>query len=161
MSINFDKYRNNVGSLEGQSNDLMSNNYVELKSSDLLEAEFRAHYLGGHKAIPIQKPMDIKILVFPDRLELTNVQLTIPYSSMRNIENMDKEQISTLRVVAIGVIFWPLLLVGRLWKKEKLYTVLEFDDGNDNQTIILDFGDHIEEMQPLIYRKMIKARTKK
>jgi len=40
--------------------------------------------------------------------------------------------------------------MGALWKKKLLYTVIEYNDGTDEQTIILDFGKKIEEIQPCI-----------
>jgi len=40
-----------------------------------------------------------------------------------------------------------------------LYTVIEYNDGKDEQTIILDFDKKIEEIQPLVYQKMLNAST--
>jgi len=52
----------------------------------------------------------------------------------------DKQQTADL--------FLPYM--GALWKKKLLYTVIEYNDGTDEQTIILDFGKKIEEIQPCI-----------
>jgi hypothetical protein len=76
---------------------------------------------------------------------------------MKNIENMDDKKISKLRVVVLGAVFLPLAIVGALWKKRVLYTVIEYNDGTDEQTIILDLGKKIEEIQPLVYQKMLSA----
>jgi hypothetical protein len=70
---------------------------------------------------------------------------------MTNIENMDEHKISALRVVLLGII-------GILWKKRYLYTVIQYSDGTDDQTIVLDFGKKLDELQPLIYQKMLDSR---
>lgn len=130
-------------------------------SSNKPEVVFHAKYLGGHKAYPIRKAMDVKIIVFPDRLEVEKLFLTIPFSKMSNIENMDDKKISALRVVVLGLIFLPLAIVGALWKKKKLYTVIEYNDGIDNQQMVFDFDKNVETMQPLIYHKMLHSRLEK
>jgi hypothetical protein len=115
----------------------------------------KATYVGGHKAFP--KKSHTKVGIYSDRLELTNPSILIPYSSIKNIENMDDKKISKLRVVVLGLVFLPLAIVGALWKKKMLYTVIQYNDETDEQTIILDFGKKIEEIQPLVYQKMLSA----
>jgi hypothetical protein len=78
-------------------------------------------------------------------------QLRITYGSMKNIENMDEHKISVLRVILLG--FFLLL-----WKKKHLYTVIEYDDGNDEQAIVMDFGKEIDRVQPFVYQKMLSTR---
>jgi hypothetical protein len=51
---------------------------------------------------------------YEDRIEVDNPKLVIPFGSMKNIENMVEKRISTLRVVALGLIFVPLAIVGAL-----------------------------------------------
>ncbi|HZI71276.1 MAG TPA: hypothetical protein VFD60_08950 [Nitrososphaeraceae archaeon] len=53
--------------------------------------------MGGHKAFP--NKTHTKVGIHKDRLELTNPSLEIPYSSIKNIENMDDKRISKLRIV--------------------------------------------------------------
>ena len=53
------------------------------------------------------------------------------------------------------------MTLGYIWKKNHIYTVIEYDDGVDRQKIILDFDKNIEKMQPLIYQKMLQARIGK
>jgi len=43
---------------------------------------------------------------------------------MKNIENMTERRISILRVVALGLIFVPLAIVGALWKR--IISILSF-----------------------------------
>jgi ribosomal protein L40E len=101
-------------------------------------------------------------LDFPDRLEIEKLALIIPYSSITNIENADEKKISALRVVALGLVFLPLAIVGAVWKKKHIYTILEYTDRlNETQTLIFDFKDDIEKAQGMIYKKMIEYRTQK
>jgi hypothetical protein len=73
---------------------------------------------------------------------------------------MDEKKISALRVVGLGLIFVPLAIVGAIWKKNHIYTVLQYKDEIGEQTIILDFGKFIEKLQPFIYRKMLEFRRR-
>jgi hypothetical protein len=114
-------------------------------------------YVGGHKAFP--KKTHTMVGIHKDALELANPSLRIPYSSIKNIENMDDKKISALRVVVLGLVFLPLAIVGAMWKKKIIYTVIEYNDGMDEQTIILDFGKKLEEIQPLVYQKVLNARN--
>ena len=111
--------------------------------------ELTAKYIGGHKAFP--KQTHTQVLILPDRLELVKPSLVVPYISITNIENMDERKISALRVALLGI-------VGLFWKKKCLYTVVQYNDGLDEQTIVIDFGKQIDEIQPLIYQKMLEAR---
>ena len=49
-------------------------------------------------------------------------------------------------------------LRGLLWKKNYLYTVIDYTDENEEETIVLDFHRSAEKAQRLIYQKMIVAR---
>jgi hypothetical protein len=111
--------------------------------------ELDAKYIGGHKAFP--KQTHTKVMILPDRIEVVKPSLRIPYISIVNIENMDERKISALRVALLG-------LIGVFWKKKCMYTVVQYNDGIDDQTVVLDFGKKIEEIQPLIYQKVIEAR---
>lgn len=126
------------------------------------QTKFDVKYMGGHKAYPVKKQRDARILVFLDRIEIQSDKFlfNIPYSQMTNIENMDEKKMSALRVVGLGLVFLPLAIVGALWKKKKVYTVIEYNDGIDTQTVIFDFEKHLEKQQAVIYQKMIAARTK-
>jgi hypothetical protein len=44
-------------------------------------------------------------------------------------------------------------------EKKKIYTVIDYNDGIDAQSLVLDFEKHLEKKQPIIYQKMIAART--
>jgi hypothetical protein len=70
---------------------------------------------------------------------------------MTNIENANEDRISAMRIAMLGI-------VGGLWKKKHVYTVIQYKDEIEERTIVLDFGNKIEEAQPLIYRKMLDSR---
>jgi hypothetical protein len=125
------------------------------------EYKFEVKYLGGHKAFPAKKSMDTHMLVYSDRIDLDKpLNLNIPYSSITKFENMDDKKISALRVVGLGLVFLPLAIVGAMWKKKKVYTVIEYNDGLDSQTMVFDFEKYLEKMQPIIYHKVMQQRSK-
>jgi hypothetical protein len=80
---------------------------------------------------------------------------------MKNIENMTERRISILRVVALGLIFVPLAIVGALWKKNLIYTVIRFKDDFDDQMIIVDFDQNLDSAQSVIYNSMLEFRNKR
>lgn len=119
-------------------------------------------YVGGHPAYP--KSGDTRIYIYDNRIEVGQTEddplLVIPYANMINIENMDEKKISALRVVGLGLIFVPLAIVGAVWKKKHIYTVIHYNDEVGVQTIVLDFDRFIDKLQPFIYRKMLEVRKK-
>jgi len=123
----------------------------------------RIYYVGGHKAWP--KSVNTMIFVYDDRIELGAKQetpaLTILYANIKNIENMDEQKISAERVIGLGLVFVPLAIVGAVWKKRHIYTVIRYKDELDDQTVVLDFEDNIDKFQPFIYRKMLELRKDK
>ena len=120
------------------------------KKSNDENPSFEAKYVGGHKLHP--KSRDVTVQIAPEKLTVSEINLEVSYKSITNIENADEAKISAMRVVLLGVI-------GALWKKKHLYTVIQFKDelGND-QSMIFDFDKKIEEVQPLIYNKVVEAR---
>lgn len=87
-------------------------------------------------------------------------KLTMPYSTITNIENLDEQKISAGRVIGLGLILPKLAIVGAMWKKKHLYTVIHYKDELDSQTLVIDFDEYIDEAQPLIYHKMLEFRKK-
>jgi hypothetical protein len=118
-------------------------------------------YVGGHPAYPTSA--NTRIYIYNDRIEIgrreENPIFQIPYSNISNIQNMDEKKISALRVVGLGLVFVPLAIVGAVWKKRHIYTVIQYNDEIGEQTIVLDFGRFIDKIQPFIYRKMLEHRT--
>lgn len=116
-------------------------------------------YLGDHKAFPT--PTDTKMHFYLDRIEIDNPKLIVPYRFMQNIENTIEKKISALRVIVLGLIFIPLAIVGALWKKNHIYTIIRFRDYFDDQMIVLDFDENIDSAQSVIYRRMLEFRNTK
>ena len=116
-------------------------------------------YLGGHKAFPT--PTDTKMHFYPDRVEIDNPKLVVSYKHMQNIENTNEKKISALRVIVLGLIFVPLAIVGALWKKNHIYTIIRFRDYFDDQMIVLDFDENIDSAQSVIYKRMLEFRSAK
>jgi hypothetical protein len=101
------------------------------------------------------KSSDAKVFVFSDRIELEDPKLRIVYNSIRNIENADEKKISALRVVGLGLLFLPLAIVGAVWKKKHIYTIVEYTNAlNEEQTLVFDLGGKVEEAQQMMYNGM-------
>ena len=102
------------------------------------------------------KPRDAEVFVFSDRIEIPQVKLRITYFSMTNIENADQKKISALRVVGLGLVSLGVrAIVGALWKKRHIYTIIDYVDVfNEKQTLVFDFEDNLEYAQQIIYKKM-------
>jgi hypothetical protein len=116
-------------------------------------------YLGGHKAYPI--PTDTKMHFYYDRVEIDNPKLVVQYRHMQDIQNTNEKKISALRVIVLGLIFVPLAIIGALWKKSHVYTIIRFRDYFDDQMIVLDFDQNIDSAQSVIYRRMLEFRNSK
>ena len=123
--------------------------------------EFEVKYVGGHLLYPKSRN-NVFIEILPDKLfitmidvqfdKTTEITLDLPYKSIISIENADEKKIAAMRVVLLGVI-------GALWKKKHVYTVIRFKDELQNeQSMVFDFGDKIETVQPLIYEKVLESR---
>lgn len=96
---------------------------------------------------------DTEALFFQDRLEIKNPGIIIPYSAITNLESMTDRRITKTRVLLTGVI------AGLLWKRNYLYTVVEYDDGFQNQSVVVDFHRHAVDGEKAIYERMIFAQT--
>ena len=116
---------------------------------------YNAKYVGGHVEYPT--PKDCRVFLYEDHLDLflnmdenykNKPTIKIPYQSISRIENADESKISAFRVAMFGI-------VGGLWKKKHVYTVIQYNDEIGEKTIVMDFGNKIDEAQPLIYHKML------
>jgi hypothetical protein len=113
-------------------------------------------YVGGHIEHPTSK--DSKVFLYDNRIELHfydgydyKPTIIVPHQSLDNIESANEDKISAFRVAMLGI-------VGGLWKKKHVYTVIQYKDEIGAKTIVLDFGKNINEAQPLIYKKMVESR---
>ena len=94
-------------------------------------------------------------------MEIDNPKLIVPYRHIQNIENTSEKKISALRVIILGLIFVPLAIVGALWKKNHIYTIIRFRDYFDDQMIVLDFDQNIDSAQSVIYKRTLEFRNSK
>jgi hypothetical protein len=53
------------------------------------------------------------------------------------------------------------VVIGALWKKRHLYTIMHYKEELNDQTIVLDFEENIEKLQTHIYSKMPGYRRDK
>lgn len=59
--------------------------------------------------------------------------------------------------LAYGILLLPLALA-YLWKKNHIFTIIEYDDGYDIQKTVLDFEKGASYAQSIIYKKMLDCR---
>jgi hypothetical protein len=114
-------------------------------------AKIDAKYIAGHPLYAHEKGTDV--LFYEDRMQFDNMDITIPYSAITNLGAQEDRHITKTRVLVTGV-------VGLFWKKKYRYTVIEYNDGIQDQTVILDFHKEANKAQKIIYPKMIEARDK-
>ncbi len=80
---------------------------------------YKAKYLGGYAAYP--DPKDVKMLIYHDHLEVPELELTIPYKKLQNIQSASKESLTATRMFLVGAFAFAL-------KKKRLYLVVTFND---------------------------------
>jgi hypothetical protein len=117
------------------------------------EAKFEVKYISGHSMYPYEK--GTHVLFFADRLELEHMNIVIPYADIKRLGSQEDRHTTKTRV------FWTTPIVGLLWKKKYRYTVIEYFDGIQDQTILIDFHRSAEKVQKGLYQNMIDARKKK
>jgi hypothetical protein len=114
-------------------------------------AKIDAKYISGHSLYYHEKGTDV--LFYVDRMKFDNMDITIPYSSIIKLGAQEDRHITKTRVFKTG-------LVGLFWKKKYRYTVIEYNDGIQDQTVILDFHKEANKTQKIIYNQMAGARQK-
>jgi hypothetical protein len=119
--------------------------------------KFEGEYIGGHPAYPEKKKTDV--YVYHNRVEIEKLGIVILIRDIKHIANEDEEKIRKRRIVALGLIFLPLAILGAVWRKKFTYTVIEYRDPLGEQEIVIDFGKHMKEAQPYIYQQLLQERT--
>lgn len=114
-------------------------------ADNMVLGHYNAKYMGGHTEYPT--PRWTGVFIYEDKIILQSLGLQIPYSSMVKIQNANKEEIAGFLFVG------P---IGTWWKKNHRYTVIQYKNDIDTQTIVIDFEKGIDSAQPLIYRRMIR-----
>jgi hypothetical protein len=111
---------------------------------------FKGKYIGGHSAYP--KPRDVKMLTFPDHLEVPELGLTIPYNKLLNVQSMSEKKLKATRLFLVGIFAFA-------WKKRQDYLVITFKDAiGVEQNPVFDV-DSISTIQPFLYQQMLHATT--
>jgi len=126
-------------------------NEEEAEAEEEPEQVVEIKYVGGHKAYPLGK--DTAALIYPDRIVIAWLDLIIPYSSITNVRSIEDKRITKTRVYYTGP-------AGLFWKKNYTYTVIDYNDGFDDQSIVIDFRS-AAVVQKLIYERMGNARNKR
>jgi len=114
-------------------------------------AKIDAKYISGHSLYAHEKGTDVSF--YQDRMQFDNMNITIPYIAITQLGSQEDRHITKTRVLVTGV-------VGLFWKKKYRYTVIEYNDGIQIQTVILDFHKEANKAQRIIYSKMIDAKEK-
>ena len=114
-------------------------------------AKIDAKYISGHSLFAHEKGTDVSFYV--DRMKFDNMDITIPYNSITRLGAQEDRHITKTRVFMTGI-------VGLFWKKKYRYTVIEYNDGIQDQTVILDFHKEANKAQKIIYNQMAGARLK-
>jgi hypothetical protein len=115
-------------------------------------AKIDAKYISGHSLYYHEKGTDV--LFYQDRMQFDNMDITIPYAAITKLGAQEDRHITKTRVFLTGV--FP----GLFWKKKYRYTVIEYNDGIQDQTVILDFHKEANKAQRIIYGQMAGARQK-
>jgi hypothetical protein len=114
-------------------------------------AKIDAKYISGHSLYAHEKGTDVSF--YQDRMQFDNMNITIPYIAITQLGSQEDRHITKTRVLVTGV-------VGLFWKKKYRYTVIEYNDGIQDQNVILDFHKEANKAQRIIYSKMMEAREK-
>jgi hypothetical protein len=114
-------------------------------------AKIDAKYISGHSLYAHEKGTDVSF--YEDRMQFDNMNITIPYIAIARLGAQEDRHITKTRVLVTG-------LVGLFWKKKYRYTVIEYNDGIQDQTVILDFHKEAGKAQKIIYNQMAGARLK-
>jgi hypothetical protein len=99
--------------------------------------------------------VDTRVYVFTDRIEVNELNLRVPYTSMTNIENADEKKITAKRMFWVGMYAFA-------WRKKDIFTIIEYIDGfKQKQILVFDFRKKIEEAQQMIYDRMLASQFAK
>ena len=83
-------------------------------------------------------------------MELQAYNLEIPFKQIKNVDST-REWKRHEDWASLGI-------AGLLWKKNAVYTIIEYNDGVDDQKVIIDFQKNANYAQSMIYKKMLELR---
>ena len=118
--------------------------------------------LGSNKSLPVDE--DSYVSIFEDRIHIellknffnVSEKITIPYRSITELQHVDAgKKVDIDRVIGLGLVSVGVgTLVGLLWKRHAIVTVIKYnDDNSEPQTIALDFMANTRYAQPIIDKK--------
>jgi hypothetical protein len=134
------------------------------KDDNKVEKPIVTHYakyigaLSSNKSYPLEE--GAYTYFYEDRtiVELlkSKYKTTIPYKNMTEVENVDAgKKVDMDRVFGLSLVTLGIgSIVGLLWKRHAILTVLKYSDEDSKpQTITLDFMGNTEYAQPLLVKK--------
>lgn len=111
---------------------------------------FTARYVGGYGEYP--EPLFVLMLTYPDHLEVPELELTIPYDQLQNVQSMTKEDLTLGNMILFGLYAFAM-------KKQTDYLVITFNDViGIEQNPVFDLFGKISEIQPFLYEQMVNGR---
>jgi len=115
------------------------------------EVKINAKYIGGHSMYPVEN--ETQVWFFADRLVVMNPRIIIPYGEITKLGGQQERRITATRVFFTGVI-------GLVSPETFRYTVIEYNDGFMDQTVVIDFRNNAENVQTGLYKNMIDAKDR-
>lgn len=109
---------------------------------------FGGEYLGGHSMYADKRPMTLSLSL--NEVSISNLNLQIPYSAIKEVKNVNESHMKALRVIAFGI-------VGALWKKKENYLCLVYNDGIQDQNPVFKL-DNLDVAQRAIYQRVVQSR---
>jgi hypothetical protein len=85
---------------------------------------------SGHKAYPERNLTTVYF--YEDRFVLEEPKIVVPYGKIKDISNSNERKRHE-DWLALGIIGFVA------WKRNAVYTIIEYDDGVDTQKIVIDF----------------------
>ena len=132
------------------------------QNKENIEKPIVTHYakyigvLSSNKSYPTEEGAYVKF--YEDRIVIdllkSKHQTVIPYENMTEIQNLDAgKKFDADKIVALGP-------AGLLWRRHAIITIVKYsDDSYEPQTIALDFEHNTKYAQPILDRRMRKARN--
>jgi hypothetical protein len=120
------------------------------------EGTYCAKCLGG--SLELVQPQSLLIFIYPDRIFLDRFKITVPYSSMTEVQMVDPRNEGDSEKVSWGVVALPLVAWGLIKKSKCGATIIKYLESGQSKSLILDFEKNFRYAHRLIYDRMIKFR---
>ena len=117
---------------------------------------FDIKYMGESCRIPKTHKFYDEYLLRSNRTSESWFSYSLSITKKQRLRTRRKFQLK--RVVGLGLVAFPLAIVGAMWKKNHIYTIIQYKDDVCEKIIILDFGDKVDIIQSWIYHRMLSSR---